>query len=147
MAWCSRSRLVGKERSPDVGCDARGGSQGCPAGSPATDRLAYARADEPVTLFAVRESDAPARRLGLRATSSVHEASRMGARLGYTYTDGLPKIPRLLASGVRGRDGAYHDADGRRPRSPTPAISWCSRATSLHLPQIDAPSACATIRM
>jgi hypothetical protein len=42
----------------------------------------------------------------------VYGARRMGARISYTYTGGLPKVTRLLASGKRGADGIYRDAHG-----------------------------------
>ncbi len=37
----------------------------------------------------------------------------MGAKIGYTYTGGLPRVTRLLAAGVRGADGVYRDAHGQ----------------------------------
>lgn len=40
----------------------------------------------------------------------VYGARRMGARIGYTYTGGLPKVTRLIAAGKRGADGVYRDA-------------------------------------
>ena len=43
----------------------------------------------------------------------VYGARRMGAKISYTYTGGLPKITRLLAAGTRGADGVYRDAHGQ----------------------------------
>ncbi len=42
----------------------------------------------------------------------VYGARRMGAKYAYTWTGGLPKITKLLASGTRGTDGIYRDARG-----------------------------------
>ena len=43
----------------------------------------------------------------------VYGARRMGAKIPYTYTGGLPRVTRLLAAGTRGADGVYHDAHGQ----------------------------------
>lgn len=43
----------------------------------------------------------------------VYGARRMGAKISYTYTGGLPSVTRLLATGRRGDDGVYRDAHGR----------------------------------
>jgi hypothetical protein len=43
----------------------------------------------------------------------VYGARRMGARISYTYTGGLPQVTRLLAAGKRGTDGIYRDAKGQ----------------------------------
>jgi hypothetical protein len=43
----------------------------------------------------------------------VYGARRIGAKIGYTYTGGLPKVTTLLAAGRRGDDGVYRDARGR----------------------------------
>jgi cell wall-associated NlpC family hydrolase len=42
----------------------------------------------------------------------VYGARRMGAKLAYTWTGGLPEVTKLLASGTRGADGIYRDAKG-----------------------------------
>jgi len=42
----------------------------------------------------------------------VYGARRMGAKIRYTYTGGLPRITQLLAAGSRGGDGVYRDAHG-----------------------------------
>ncbi len=42
----------------------------------------------------------------------VYGARRMGAKIAYTYTGGLPNVSRLIASGTRGDDGIYRDAAG-----------------------------------
>lgn len=42
----------------------------------------------------------------------VYGARRLGARIAYTYTGGLPRVTRLLAAGVRGPDGVFRDARG-----------------------------------
>ena len=42
----------------------------------------------------------------------VYGARRMGAKIEYTYTGGLPGVSRLLAAGERGDDGIYRDAKG-----------------------------------
>ena len=39
----------------------------------------------------------------------VYGARRMGAKLAYTWTGGLPQITKLLAAGSRGPDGIYRD--------------------------------------
>lgn len=43
----------------------------------------------------------------------VYGARRMGAKISYTYTGGLPRVTRLLASGRRGDDGVFRDARGQ----------------------------------
>ena len=43
----------------------------------------------------------------------VYGARRMGAKLAYTWTGGLPQITKLLAAGTRGPDGIYRDAKGQ----------------------------------
>ena len=43
----------------------------------------------------------------------VYGARRMGAKLAYTWTGGLPQITKLLASGSRAPDGIYRDAKGQ----------------------------------
>jgi hypothetical protein len=43
----------------------------------------------------------------------VYGARRMGAKISYTYTGGLPRVTRLLAAGTRGADGVYRDAHGQ----------------------------------
>jgi len=43
----------------------------------------------------------------------VYGARRMGAKLSYTYTGGLPRITTLVAAGTHGRDGLYRDAHGQ----------------------------------
>lgn len=50
----------------------------------------------------------------------VYGARRMGARIGYTYTGGLPRVTRLLATGRPGADGIYRDAAGRPIAFPRP---------------------------
>ena len=42
----------------------------------------------------------------------VYGARRMGAKLAYTWTGGLPGITKLVAGGSRGDDGIYRDAKG-----------------------------------
>jgi hypothetical protein len=42
----------------------------------------------------------------------VYGARRMGAKIAYTYTGGLPSVTKLIASGARGEDGIYRDAGG-----------------------------------
>lgn len=43
----------------------------------------------------------------------VYGARRMGKRIAYTWTGGLPKVTKLLAGGTRGDDGVYRDAGGK----------------------------------
>jgi hypothetical protein len=43
----------------------------------------------------------------------VYGARRMGKRIAYTWTGGLPKVTTLLAGGTRGDDGVYRDAAGK----------------------------------
>jgi hypothetical protein len=43
----------------------------------------------------------------------IYGARRMGKRVSYTWTGGLPSITRLLAAGTRGDDGIYRDDHGR----------------------------------
>lgn len=43
----------------------------------------------------------------------VYGARRMGAKLAYTWTGGLPQITTLVGSGARGTDGVYRDAKGK----------------------------------
>ena len=43
----------------------------------------------------------------------VYGARRMGKRISYTWTGGLPKVTKLLASGTRGADGVYRDRTGK----------------------------------
>jgi hypothetical protein len=43
----------------------------------------------------------------------VYGARRMGKKLAYTWTGGLPGVTKLLASGTRGDDGVYRDAQGK----------------------------------
>lgn len=42
----------------------------------------------------------------------VYGARRMGKKLAYTWTGGLPAVTTLLAAGTRGEDGIYRDAHG-----------------------------------
>ncbi len=42
----------------------------------------------------------------------VYGARRMGAKLAYTWTGGLPDITKKVAGGTRGDDGIYRDAKG-----------------------------------
>ncbi|MBX3161969.1 MAG: hypothetical protein KF773_38765 [Deltaproteobacteria bacterium] len=42
----------------------------------------------------------------------VYAARRMGKKLAYTWTGGLPGITTLLAAGTRGADGVYRDKKG-----------------------------------
>jgi hypothetical protein len=42
----------------------------------------------------------------------VYGARRMGKRIAYTWTGGLPQITTLLAAGTRGDDGIYHNKRG-----------------------------------
>lgn len=42
----------------------------------------------------------------------VYGARRMGKRISYTWTGGLPGISTLLAAGTRGDDGIYRDGHG-----------------------------------
>ena len=42
----------------------------------------------------------------------VYGARRMGKKLSYTWTGGLPSVTKLLASGTRGDDGVYRDDKG-----------------------------------
>lgn len=42
----------------------------------------------------------------------IYGARRMGKRISYTWTGGLPSVTRLLASGTRGADGIYRDDAG-----------------------------------
>jgi cell wall-associated NlpC family hydrolase len=50
----------------------------------------------------------------------VYGARRMGARIAYTYTGGLPNVTQLLGAGKRGDDGVYRDASGRPLAFPRP---------------------------
>jgi len=43
----------------------------------------------------------------------VYGQRRMGKRISYTWTGGLPGITKLLAQGTRGEDGIYRDAQGK----------------------------------
>lgn len=43
----------------------------------------------------------------------VYGARRMGAKISYTYTGGLPRVTRMLAAGARSADGVYRDAHGQ----------------------------------
>ena len=43
----------------------------------------------------------------------VYGARRMGAKISYTWTGGLPGVTKLLGAGTRGDDGIYRDAKGR----------------------------------
>jgi hypothetical protein len=43
----------------------------------------------------------------------VYGARRMGKRISYTWTGGLPSVTRLVAAGTRGEDGIYRDAHGK----------------------------------
>jgi len=43
----------------------------------------------------------------------VYGARRMGAKISYTYTGGLPRITKLLAAGTRRAGGVYRDAHGQ----------------------------------
>ncbi len=43
----------------------------------------------------------------------VYGARRMGKRISYTWTGGLPNVTTLLASGSRGDDGVYRDGAGK----------------------------------
>ncbi len=42
----------------------------------------------------------------------VYGARRMGKRISYTWTGGIPGISTLLAAGTRGEDGVYRDERG-----------------------------------
>ena len=42
----------------------------------------------------------------------VYGARRMGKKLSYTWTGGLPGVTKLLAAGTRGDDGVYRDGKG-----------------------------------
>lgn len=42
----------------------------------------------------------------------VYGARRMGKKISYTWTGGLPSVTKLLASGTRGDDGVYRDDKG-----------------------------------
>ena len=42
----------------------------------------------------------------------VYGARRMGNKVSYTWTGGLPGVTKLLAAGTRGEDGIYRDAGG-----------------------------------
>ncbi len=42
----------------------------------------------------------------------VYGARRMGKKISYTWTGGLPSVTKLLASGTRGDDGIYRDDKG-----------------------------------
>jgi hypothetical protein len=42
----------------------------------------------------------------------VYGERRLGHKIGYTYTGGLPQLTKLLAAGARGDDGIYRDAHG-----------------------------------
>jgi hypothetical protein len=43
----------------------------------------------------------------------VYGMRRMGKRLAYTWTGGLPKVTKLLAAGTLGDDGIYRDRRGK----------------------------------
>jgi hypothetical protein len=43
----------------------------------------------------------------------VYGARRMGKRISYTWTGGLPAVTKLLGAGTRGDDGIYRDDDGK----------------------------------
>lgn len=43
----------------------------------------------------------------------VYGARRMGKKIAYTWTGGLPGVTKLLASGTRGDDGVYRDDKGK----------------------------------
>ncbi|HUJ60293.1 MAG TPA: hypothetical protein VLX92_17420, partial [Kofleriaceae bacterium] len=43
----------------------------------------------------------------------VYGRRRMGKRVAYTWTGGLPALTRLLAAGTRGDDGVYRDRSGK----------------------------------
>jgi hypothetical protein len=43
----------------------------------------------------------------------VYGARRMGKRISYTWTGGLPAVTKLLEAGTRGDDGIYRDDRGR----------------------------------
>ncbi|HSD88372.1 MAG TPA: hypothetical protein VLB44_12680 [Kofleriaceae bacterium] len=43
----------------------------------------------------------------------VYGARRMGKKLAYTWTGGLPGVTKLLAAGTRGDDGIYRDKAGK----------------------------------
>jgi len=43
----------------------------------------------------------------------VYGARRMGKKVAYTWTGGLPKVTSLLAAGSRGEDGIYRDKAGK----------------------------------
>lgn len=42
----------------------------------------------------------------------VYGQRRMGSKVAYTWTGGLPKVTKLLGAGTRGADGIYRDAKG-----------------------------------
>jgi cell wall-associated NlpC family hydrolase len=42
----------------------------------------------------------------------IYGARRMGKRVSYTWTGGLPKVTKLIAAGTRGADGVYRDEHG-----------------------------------
>jgi hypothetical protein len=43
----------------------------------------------------------------------IYGKRRMGAKLAYTWTGGLPDYTKLLAAGTRGEDGVYRDKANR----------------------------------
>ena len=43
----------------------------------------------------------------------VYGARRMGKRVSYTWTGGLPQVTKLLAAGTRSEDGIYRDKHGK----------------------------------
>jgi hypothetical protein len=43
----------------------------------------------------------------------VYGARRMGKRVAYTWTGGLPPVTKLLGAGTRGEDGIYRDKNGK----------------------------------
>ena len=43
----------------------------------------------------------------------VYGERRLGKRIPYTWTGGLPQLTTLLATGTRGKDGIYRDAAGK----------------------------------
>lgn len=50
----------------------------------------------------------------------IYGARRMGAKLPYTWTGGLPGVTKLLGAGSRGDDGIYRDAKGSPVAFPRP---------------------------
>jgi hypothetical protein len=43
----------------------------------------------------------------------VYGQRRMGSKVAYTWTGGLPKVTKLLGAGTRGTDGIYRDGAGK----------------------------------